>query len=341
MKEDISTEVKKKAYELGYDLCGIIEAKSFKEFNDYLKVRIEKFPKSTHLYENLYSLGEPLEKADWAKSIIVCVRRYNKYKIPENADKLFGKVYLFDGRLSCSKEYSDKILFEDYLKEQGMKTCGDGVTARWAAVKAGLGHFRKNNFVYTKFGSYVWIDTWMVDVKMKYDKESDNELKACPENCNKCIDACPTKALSEDLTMDRGACIAQLSFFSSDLPSDEVREKMGTWLYGCDVCQDVCPMNKNKWSEEEEFPELDKISGLLTLEQIVTMDEDTLLNVLQPRFWYIDVDRIWLWKCNALRAMINSGDNKYIKLIKDACSDNNEKVRRMALWACKKLGDLK
>jgi epoxyqueuosine reductase len=159
MQEDLSEEIKEKAYELGYDLCGIIEAKSFTKFNDYLKERIDKFPKSTHLYEGLFDLGEPSEKADWAKSIIVCIRRYNKYKIPQNLDKLFGKVYLFDGRLSYSKEYKSKALFEDYLKEQGMKTYEDGVTARWAAVKAGLGYFRKNNFVYTKFGSYVWIDT--------------------------------------------------------------------------------------------------------------------------------------------------------------------------------------
>ena len=337
MKENISLKIKDKAYELGYDLCGIIEAKSFKEFNDFLKIRVEKFPKSTQLYKSLFSLGQPLEKAPWAKSIIVGIRRYNKYKIPNELNKLFGKVYLFDGRLSCSKEYSDKNLFEDFLKEQGMKVCGDEVTARWAAVKAGLGHFRKNNFIYTKFGSFIWIDTWLVDREMEYDKKSDKEIETCPENCNKCIKSCPTKALSEDLTMDRGACIAQLSFFSSELLSEETREKMGTWLYGCDVCQDVCPINKRKWSEEEEFPELDKISGILSLEQILTMDENTLLKVIQPRFWYISVDRIWLWKCNAIRSMVNTGDIKYINLIKESCKDNNDNIRAMALWAIKKL----
>ncbi|MBC8061638.1 MAG: epoxyqueuosine reductase [Clostridiaceae bacterium] len=341
MKDDISTKIKKKAYESGYDLCGIIEAKPFNEFNDHIKIRVEKFPKSTYLYESLYSLGEPLEKANWAKSIIVCIRRYNKYKIPQSLDKLFGKVYLFDGRLNYSKEYVEKNLFEDYLKEQGMKTYRDGVTARWAAVKAGLGHFRKNNFIYTEFGSYVWIDTWMVDVEMEYDKEYDKVIKDCPEKCNKCIESCPTKALSEDFTMDRGSCIAQLSFFSTDLPSEEIREKMGTWVYGCDVCQDVCPMNINRWSEEEEFPELNEISEIISLEKIFTMDENTLMNVLKPRFWYISEDRIWLWKCNTLRAMANTGDNKYSKLIKDACNDNNDKVRKMALWALKKFDTYK
>jgi epoxyqueuosine reductase len=132
MQEDVSIKIKKKAHELGYDLCGIIEANSFTEYSKYLNKRVEKFPNSTHLYRNLFSLAEPLEKADWGKSIIVGIRRYNKYKIPKDLDKLFGKVYLLDGRLPNSKEYSGNILFTKYLEEQGMKTCEDGVTARWA-----------------------------------------------------------------------------------------------------------------------------------------------------------------------------------------------------------------
>lgn len=337
MQENISTRVKEKAYELGYDLCGIIEANSFKEYSDYLNKRVERFPNSTHLYKNLFSLAEPLVNADWGKSIIVCIRRYNKYKIPKNLDKLFGKVYLFDGRLTCSKEYSGNILFTEYLKEQGMKTCQDGVTARWAAVKAGLGHFGKNNFIYTKFGSFVWIDTWIVDLKMEYDKETDNKTHSCPENCHRCIDACPTKALAEEHSMDRGLCIAQLSFYSSELVSEKLRHEMGTWIYGCDACQDVCPMNKKKWIEEEEFPELDKITSFLSLEQILSMNESTLLDVIHPRFWYISKERIWLWKANAIRAMVNSGDNKYYELIKAACDDNNDKIKEMAVWACEQL----
>ncbi len=245
---------------------------------------------------------------------------------------------MFDGRLSYSKEYFNKNLFHDYLKEQGMKTFQDGLTARWAAVKAGLGYFRRNNFVYTKFGSWVWIDTWIVDFELEYDKVSPNESASCPDNCRRCIEACPTNALSEDYTMDRGKCITQLAGYSTEPPSEELRTKMGTLLYGCDVCQDVCPMNTGKWREEEEFPESESIKGRLSPEEILAMDEDTLLNVMQPRFWYISSDRIWLWKCNAIRAMANSGDTKYHQSIKDACSDDNEKVRDMALWACRKLG---
>jgi epoxyqueuosine reductase len=109
-------------------------------------------------------------------------------------------------------------------------------------------------------------------------------------------------------------------------------------MYGCDICQDICPKNKGKWIEVEDFPQLDEIKELLTLEQILTMDDKILLEVLLPRFSYISEDRIWLWKCNAIRAMVNSGDKKFFQYIKNACSSNNDKIKDMAFWACKRLG---
>ena len=113
---------------------------------------------------------------------------------------------------------------------------------------------------------------------------------------------------------------------------------MGTWIYGCDVCQNVCPMNKNKWEEKEDFAGLSDVTQYLSLESIWKMGEKTFLEIIQPRFWYIGQDGLWIWKCNALRAMANSGDKKYHKYIKEAVKDRDHNIRNMALWACQKLG---
>ncbi len=276
------------------------------------------------------------------ESIIVCVRSYSKYDIPPEINKHIGKLYLFERRLECSKEYSDDNRFESFLNDNGMHTYKNGVAARWAAVKAGLGVFGNNNFLYTKFGSWVSIDTWLVDKELEYDGQAE-KIAACPPNCRRCIDACPTKALSGALLMDMGKCVAQLSYFSTELYSNKLipedfREKMGTWLYGCDICQDVCPRNKNKWEATERFPNLDALTAFIKLENIVQMDEKTFLETIQPRFWYIEKDGLWIWKCNALQAMVNSDDAEYHKYIKASCTDENENVRKMAAWACKKLG---
>jgi len=336
-KANMTDDIKGKASSLGYDLCGVIPVDSLKEYATHLDKRVERFPKSRHLYEKLYALGSPEKKEKWAKSIVVCVRRYNKYKIPPEINKYFGKMYLFDGRLTYSDEYKSAALFEEHLRNLGITFFKDATAARLAAVKAGLGKFGRNNFLYTRYGSWVYVDTWTVNMELEYDGPVET-TQACPKNCRKCIDACPTRALSEPFAMDRGACIAHLSYFSSGLPSEEIRDQMGAWLYGCDVCQDVCPKNRNKWVGEREFPGLDSISGLLTPEKIAEMDKKTFLEVIQPRFWYIDKENIWLWKCNAIRAMANSHDAKYRPYIRQALRDSDENVRIVASWACRKSG---
>ena len=112
-KTSITADIKEKAHALGYDLCGVIPVDSLKDYSTYLDKRVERFPKSRHLYEKLYDLGSPEKKEKWAKSIVVCVRRYNKYKIPPEISKYFGKVYLFDGRLPYSEEYKSAVLLKN------------------------------------------------------------------------------------------------------------------------------------------------------------------------------------------------------------------------------------
>jgi epoxyqueuosine reductase len=333
----VTAGIKATALALGYDACGIIPADSLKEYSVHLDRRIERFPQSRGLYESLHDLSSPDKKTEWAKSIVVCLRRYNKYRIPAGLDQYFGKLYLFDGRLKCSDEYKSAALFETYLTDLGLSFFKGSTAARLAAVKAGLGQFGKNNFLYTEHGSWVVVDTWTVDAELGYEGPVALE-DICPKNCRKCIDACPTGALSEPFAMDRGICVAQLSFFSSELPPDHLREQMGTWLYGCDVCQDACPKNRKKWVSERDFPELAAIADLLTPEKIVEMDDETFLDLVQPRFWYIGKDDLWLWKCNALRAMANSGDAKHDTRMKAACKDSDENVRTMARWACERVG---
>ena len=89
------------------------------------------------------------------------------------------------------------------------------------------------------------------------------------------------------------------------------------------------------WDGTEDFPGLFELSELFGLEHIVTMDYDTLQNVIQPKFWYIDK---WKWKVNALNAMRNAYEPKYESAIHMACNDENEYVRRTARWVEKSVG---
>ncbi|MNI64733.1 Epoxyqueuosine reductase [compost metagenome] len=121
------------------------------------------------------------------------------------------------------------------------------------------------------------------------------------------------------------------------MPNEIFKEAMGDWVYGCDVCQDSCPMNKNKWIGNEEFPNLEELSSKISLEKIIKMDYDFLENVLQKKFWYIPKDDVWKWKVNAINAMINNYKEEYKASIYEALEDSNQKVREMADFVIKKL----
>jgi len=333
----LSQKIKAKASELGYLACGIIPATTFDEYARELDRRSEKFPETKKLYDNFRDLSSPPEGG---KSIVVCTQRINKYRVPKDSEPFYGKMYLFDNRVSFNEEFRANSEFKFYLKMLGLNIIEGSVSDRWAGARAGLGKFGRNNFLYDeKHGSYIIVNTWIVDKELDYDITPDNkDMSACKDSCNKCIDACPTKALSDKFLMDAKKCICYAQFEESEALSADMRELMGIWLYGCDACQDACPVNKNKFNESEEYPLLSECEELMKPERILNMDEETYKNVLNPRFWYAGEDNLWLWKCNALRVMINSGDSKYHTLIKESRESKDKRISEMAKWGCNKLG---
>jgi len=333
---DFASRIKNKAKELGFSFCGISDASSFENFIENVEKRINHFPQSKGLYEKLIKYGYPEKSAEWAKSIITCISRYGKFRIPTGLRNLVGKCYLVDGRLPYSQQYVACQQFGIWLKGTGLRTCRDAVTARWSAVRAGIGQFGKNNFIFSPHGSWITIHTWVVDREMEYDHPSLSV--ACPEDCTRCIDVCPTRALEGPLMMNYGDCIAHLTYRTPSLPPLRFRAKMGTWLYGCDMCQDVCPLNNKCWEEEGEFPGLDEFSQILTLKNLSEMDDDSLIQTIYPKLWYIEKDRLWLWRCNILRAMANSKNKDYIQYIQPALKHSNEDIREMAVWAYERVG---
>lgn len=115
---------------------------------------------------------------------------------------------------------------------------------RELAKKAGLGYQGKNlSIISEKFGSYFFIGYMLVDFKMKCSKSIPFDFSNC-KGCDLCIKACPTKALKGDYTFNMDVCISYLTQKKEDI-EDNLKKKMGNSLYGCDICQNVCPKNKN------------------------------------------------------------------------------------------------
>lgn len=150
--------IKARALSFGYTGCGIIPVDFYQEFHDELERRSRLFPHSAFFYDLIKPMAQVLDKIPWAKSIVVGLRRYDRdYALPEGVDRLIGKYYLVDGRLPSSKEFANQAALTEYMKTLDLQAVpAPMVPARWSAVRAGLGKFRNNNFVYTEKGSWNW-----------------------------------------------------------------------------------------------------------------------------------------------------------------------------------------
>ena len=176
----LSGKIKSKAKDLGYTACGIIPAASFDEFLKEIDKRSELFPNTKEFYDIFRGMSEPPEDA---KSIIVCTQRMNRYKLPKDLEPFYGKMYLYDARVSYTDEHRINDEFATFIKMLGMDIIEGSVPDRWAGAKAGIGKFGRNNFLFDEnHGSYVVIQTWIVDKELEYDEApKDIVLSFCNE----------------------------------------------------------------------------------------------------------------------------------------------------------------
>ena len=246
--------IKSEAKRLGFLSCGISKA-GFLE---------EEAPRLEHwLNQNLHGEMKYMENhfdkrlnptllVDDAKSVISLLLNYypsesqnsDSYKISKYA---YGQDYHF-----VIKEKLKELLhtIQTEIGEVSGRAFVDSAPVldkAWAA-KSGLGWIGKNsNLLTQQVGSFYFIAELVVDLDLDYDHTTTDHCG----NCTACIDACPTDAIVSPYVVDGSKCI---SYFTIELKENipmEMKEKMDDWMFGCDVCQDVCPWNRFSKSHNE------------------------------------------------------------------------------------------
>ena len=149
----LAEQIKSAALDMGYEKCGIINISQLDGYEEKLNERIDRIPEAKGFYQGMYRFTNLKDTYPWAKSIVICVRRYGKYHIPEHLNGMIGKSYLVDVRKDeNSKELQDSLKLEKYMQELGIRAENERgfslAPVRFAAMKAGLGVIRKNNFFY-------------------------------------------------------------------------------------------------------------------------------------------------------------------------------------------------
>jgi epoxyqueuosine reductase len=208
------------------------------------------------------------------------------------------------------------------------------ILERDLARKAGLGWFGKNtNLINPGIGSYFFIGTLLLDLDLEPD--APFEADRCG-TCTRCLDACPTQALVEPRVLDATRCISYLTIESRSAIPVELRESVGSLVYGCDICQEVCPWNVS-FSRELTTPELAPRADLVNpdLDEMLLDDDDEFRN----RFRNSPITRARRRGLarNLAVAMGNRADSSDVPALRCALDDPDGMVREHASWALEQL----
>ena len=147
------------------------------------------------------------------------------------------------------------------------------------AQKAGLGWIGKHtNLIHPKSGSWFFLCEILLDIELNYDEEYKEDLCG---SCTKCIDECPTQALNE-YVLDANKCISYLTIEHRGEIAEEYRDKLSDWIYGCDICQTVCPWNIKfeKSTDDKNFHIRTEIKSM-NKEKWNQLDEDKYKNIFK------------------------------------------------------------
>lgn len=205
---------------------------------------------------------------------------------------------------------------------------------RAAAARAGVGWYGKNTNILTSgYGSWVFLAQVVTDLEL----EEDRPLRKSCGNCTLCLQACPTGAIVSPYTLDNRRCISYLTIENRGAIPRELRPLVGRWLFGCDVCQDVCPVNRRPvLTQEAAFLPRSVESSTPGLFSLLEMDDATY----KQRFSGSALrraKRVGLQR-NACVVLGNLGDGAAIPALKGALLSTEPLVRSHAAWALGRIG---
>jgi len=272
-----SQNIKAKGHELGFDLVGIAKATELTaEARDLEKWLKENRHGTMQWMENHFEKRiDPRKLVEGAKSVISVIHNYYPVQHqPEGAPKVSRYVYgedyhkVLKRKLYTLFRYIHEMVGEE-VPGRVFVDSAPVMDKAWAK-KAGLGWIGKHtNLITPKRGSYFFIGEIILDLPLTYDA---GPIKDYCGTCTRCLDACPTDALTP-YQIDANKCISYLTIELREETPAEFHDQMEGWVYGCDICQEVCPWNRFSSPENQAFSPLNHVD--FSLEEWEEIDERT------------------------------------------------------------------
>jgi epoxyqueuosine reductase len=374
LSTDLTTRIKHHASKAGFDLCGIAPVRDFGELQVFPAwIAGQKHGEMKYL-EARNEAGElkraSLERvAPWARSVIVCAINYNTAHPYSNHPQMENASRGWISRYAWAREdYHDAVLRR--LEKMESEIREDlGPTGNWPlatgtlqlrsyvdtgpliervyAKYAGIGWIGKNTCIINQqLGSWLFLGVILTSLDLTgigLDKTAHDavalraDLPASDRcgSCTRCIAACPTQAITAAGELDARLCISYLTIEKRGTVPEQLREGIGRHVFGCDICQDVCPWNRK--APVTSAAEFEAREGLVnpSLDWLAEMKPAEFREVFRGS----PVRRAKLsgLRRNAAIAMGNSGDQKFVPTLKELCEDADAVVAEHARWALGRL----
>ena len=335
-----ASDLERIGFENGLDAFGIAKAEQFSKTLEILKARKEQglHAGMNFTYRNPVRSTTPTITMPDAKSLIVGARSYWKPQQGtfDGSDPQ-GKVALYAQENYYERLREGLSAVADELESKGYRAIilidDNALVDREAAYQAGLGWYGKNaNILIPKRGS--WFVLGSILTNANFDPNTPIKDNCGP--CTKCINACPTEAIISPGVIDSNRCLAWLVQSPEDFPP-EFREALGDKIYGCDDCQDICPINK--YEERVGDLKIRQSKSSVSIFDILEQDDETLITRYGQ--WYIPQRDPRYLRRNALLVLGNIGNTESEKLqaiVSHYLESPDSMLRSYAVWTAKRLG---
>lgn len=266
-KEQYTRLIKQKALDLGFMYCGMSKAEFLEEEAPRLENWLNRQMHGQMRYmENHFDKRlDPRLLVPGAKSVVsLLLNYYPPETLPADTYQISKYAYGQDYHFVIKDKLKNLLQFiQEEIGEVDGRAFVDSapVLDKAWAKKSGLGWIGKNsNLITPQVGSFYFIAELIIDLELDYD----GPIKDFCGTCTKCLDACPTGAITEPYVVDGSKCISYFTIELKDKIPDEVSGKFGNWVFGCDICQDVCPWNRFSKPHQEPAFALDPALQNLT-----------------------------------------------------------------------------
>lgn len=337
----LTEDLKAEAQRLGFALTGVCPAVTptgITRFRDWLAAGYAG--EMRYLPDRAAAYADPNYVLDGVRSILMLGMHYAN-NVASPPSRGFGRISRYAWG---SGDYHDLIHarlkeLAAHLVERSPTSAVRGVVdtapllEREFAQLAGLGWIGKNTMLISQHsGSYFFLAALLTDASLDCDPPQASDHCG---TCTACLDACPTDAFPEPYVLDATRCLSYTTIEQRTLPTTELRELTDSWLFGCDICQEVCPWNRHAPGTKESELLPTQAANAIELASLFSMSDDDF----RARF-----RRTPLWRSkrrgilrNAAIVLGNQGHPDALPLLERALEDDEPLVRDAVKWAVGKL----